>query len=151
MRIQVWSLALLSVLRILCFRELQHRPAAAAPIQPLAWELPYAALKRKKKKKKESSIIFSALYLSFLKLKVSGFLWWCSRLRIQHRLCSDLDLCCCGPGSIPGWGTSTCHRRSSQKKKKINGFYFIWVYRAHFFVCFHSQDPSKTEKKYKKG
>ena len=31
------------------------RPAAVAPIQPLAWELPYAvgvALKRKKKKKK---------------------------------------------------------------------------------------------------
>ena len=34
---------------------LWHRPAVAAPIQPLAWELPYAmdeALKRKKKKSK---------------------------------------------------------------------------------------------------
>ena len=34
------------------------RPVAAAPIQPLAWELPFAAnaaLKRKKKKKKTSS------------------------------------------------------------------------------------------------
>ena len=34
------------------------RPAAAAPIQLLAWELPYAvrvALKSKKKKKKNSS------------------------------------------------------------------------------------------------
>ena len=33
---------------------LWHKPAAAAPIQPLAWELPYAismALERKKKKK----------------------------------------------------------------------------------------------------
>ena len=33
-----------------------HRLAATAPIQPLAWELPYgmgAALKRQKKKKKE--------------------------------------------------------------------------------------------------
>ena len=36
------------------------RPAAAAPIQPLAWELPYtlyaavAALKRKKKKKQKT-------------------------------------------------------------------------------------------------
>ena len=32
------------------------KPAAAAPIQPLAWKLPYAAhvsLKRKKKRKKE--------------------------------------------------------------------------------------------------
>ena len=34
---------------------LWYRPAATAPIQPLAWELPYAesaALKRQKKKKK---------------------------------------------------------------------------------------------------
>ena len=34
---------------------LWHRPAARAPIQPLAWELPYAAgaaLKRRKKRKK---------------------------------------------------------------------------------------------------
>ena len=33
------------------------RPAAAAPIRPLAWELPHAvglALKKKKKKKKEN-------------------------------------------------------------------------------------------------
>ena len=33
---------------------LWHRPAATTPIQPLAWELPYAvsaALKKKKKKK----------------------------------------------------------------------------------------------------
>ena len=35
-------------------QHLQHRPAAAAPIQPLAWELPYAtgmAIKRKKEKR----------------------------------------------------------------------------------------------------
>ena len=35
---------------------LWHRPAAVAPIQPLAWELPYAtdaALKRKKQKTKQ--------------------------------------------------------------------------------------------------
>ena len=34
-----------------------HRPAATAPIGPLAWEPPYAAavaLKKKKKKKKKS-------------------------------------------------------------------------------------------------
>jgi len=34
----------------------QHRPAATAPIRPLAWKLPYAAsvaLKRKKRKKKK--------------------------------------------------------------------------------------------------
>ena len=36
------------------------RPAAAAPILPLAWELPYAvgeALKRKKKKKKNPTTV----------------------------------------------------------------------------------------------
>ena len=34
-----------------------HRLAAATPIRPLAWELPYAmALKRKKKKYKKSSL-----------------------------------------------------------------------------------------------
>ena len=36
---------------------LWHRPAAVAPIQPLAWELPYATgavPKRKKKKKKKN-------------------------------------------------------------------------------------------------
>ena len=36
------------------------RPAAAAPIQPLAWELPYAsgvALKRKKEKEKEQLVL----------------------------------------------------------------------------------------------
>ena len=37
---------------------LWHRQAAAAPIQPLAWELPYALgvfLKRKRKKKRKSA------------------------------------------------------------------------------------------------
>ena len=37
-----------------------HRPAAAAPVRPLAWELPCAegmALKSKSKKKKESGIV----------------------------------------------------------------------------------------------
>ena len=36
---------------------LWHRPAAEAPIRPLAWELPYAigaALKSKSKKKKQT-------------------------------------------------------------------------------------------------
>ena len=42
---------------------LWHRPAAAAPIQPLAWELPYAvgtALKRQKEKK---GVLFLFLFL----------------------------------------------------------------------------------------
>ena len=49
-RTQVRSLALLSGLRIWCCCDLWCRPAATAPIRPLAWELLYAmgaALKRK--------------------------------------------------------------------------------------------------------
>ena len=69
MRMQVQYLALLSELRIWCCCELWCRlqmrlrsgvvwlwcrPAAAAPIQPLTWEPPYAvgvALKRQKEKR----------------------------------------------------------------------------------------------------
>ena len=79
MRLQVRSLALLSGLRIrrsceLCCRSQtrlgSHTPeavvAAATPIGPLAWELPYAAgaaLKRpkkrkRKKRKKDSTLLF---------------------------------------------------------------------------------------------
>ena len=53
MRMQVCSLALLSGLKDPALLWLWCRLAAAALIQPLAWELPYAvgmALKRKKKK-----------------------------------------------------------------------------------------------------
>ena len=66
--VAVRSLASLSRLRVWCCREprcrsqicldpallwLWHRPAAVAPVRPLAWESPYVAgvaLKRKKKK-----------------------------------------------------------------------------------------------------
>ena len=44
MRLWVWSLALLSGLRIQHCCELWCRPAAVAPIWPLAWEYPYAAV-----------------------------------------------------------------------------------------------------------
>ena len=53
MRTRVQSLALLSELRIPGCRELWCRPAAVAPIGPLAWEPPYAvdvALKNKQTK-----------------------------------------------------------------------------------------------------
>ena len=49
------SVSGLSELRIWRCHELWCRPAAVAPVRPLAWELPYAtgaALKRPKKKKK---------------------------------------------------------------------------------------------------
>ena len=53
--------ALLSELRIQCCCELWCRPAAVAPLRPLAWEPPYAkgvALKRKKKDPRESIHLF---------------------------------------------------------------------------------------------
>ena len=76
---QVQSLVSLSGLRIrhccnrcgsdLVWLWLGHRPAAAAPIQPLAWELPYATgapIKKKKKfhiKVKDiSDILYSLFY-----------------------------------------------------------------------------------------
>ena len=55
-RTRVPSLASLSGLRIQHCREQWCRPAAAASIQPLAWELPYAAgvaLKSKKERKEK--------------------------------------------------------------------------------------------------
>ena len=70
MRMQFWSLASLSELRIWCCHELwcmsQNaawvlycwlwcKPAAVAPIQPLAWELPNAPKKQKAKNKKQKN------------------------------------------------------------------------------------------------
>ena len=56
----VQSLASLSGLRIWRCRELWCRPAVAAPIGPLAGELPYAAgaaLKKKRPKEKETTTL----------------------------------------------------------------------------------------------
>ena len=44
---------------------LWRRPAATAPIRPLAWEFPYAtssALKRQKKKKKKTHLLYRKSY-----------------------------------------------------------------------------------------
>ena len=49
--------------------------------------------------------------------KVAGILLWLSRLRIQCCQSSGLG-CCCGAGSIPGLGTSTCPGCGQKKKKK---------------------------------
>ena len=71
MRIWVWYLALLSGLRIQCCYELWGRPAAAAPIQPLACELPYAAgvALKKKKKNKNLDLTQKRKYMTTLKRK----------------------------------------------------------------------------------
>ena len=77
MRMQVRSLALLSGLRIWhCYEQsgdgsylallwLWHRPAAVAPISPLAWELPYATGAAQEKKRKEKKNLI-ALFISLL-------------------------------------------------------------------------------------
>ena len=75
LRMQVWSLALITGLRIWycyklkcrlqmqlgsCTAVMRSRPPAAAPIWLLTWEIPYAtgvALKRKKERKKKKGCI----------------------------------------------------------------------------------------------
>ena len=46
-----------------------------------------------------------------IKVKISGFPWWLSGLRIQH--CH-----CCDSGSTPGLEISKCHGCSQKKKKE---------------------------------
>ena len=87
---------------------LWHRLVAAAPIQPLAWELSCAAgvaLKRQKKRKK--------------KILSSGVSWWLSGLRICHYYCCGLDHCC-GLDSIPGPGNFGMPGLSHKEKKFLS-------------------------------
>ena len=97
MRMQVWSLVSLNGLRIPCCCELQHRsqthldpallwlwhrPEAAAPIRPLAWELKHGtgmALKKKKRKKKKKKTKKPEVSLEHHHIHLwSHFLWSCS-------------------------------------------------------------------------
>ena len=58
-RMRAQALDSLGGLRIQCCHELWRRPAAVFLMQPLAWELPYAAraaVKSQKKKKKDLKI-----------------------------------------------------------------------------------------------
>ena len=57
MRMQVRSLASPCGLKIRCCCEMWYRPAAAAPIQLLAWELPGGPKKQKKKKTKTDCVL----------------------------------------------------------------------------------------------
>ena len=75
MRVQVWSLASLSRLRIQRCCELWCRPAAAALIRPLAWELPYATgMAIKRKGKKTFMLVSCLLDWSRLSLESPAFL-----------------------------------------------------------------------------
>ena len=66
---QVPSLASLSGSRIRRCCELWHRPAAAAPIQLLAWELPYATGWAPKGKKKEQKLFVREKNYSQLRVR----------------------------------------------------------------------------------
>ena len=83
---------------------LWRRLAAAAPIRPVAWELPYtadAALKRKRRRRKKGPRV----------------LLWHRGLGIQCCRSSGLGHSC-STGSVPGLGTFTCHQLRQKEKKK---------------------------------
>ena len=81
------SLASISRLRIQHCRELWCRPAAVAPIRPLAWEFPYAtgeALKTQKTKKKKE------------REKKGLYFGWVWKPGLEHFPSALLrTLCCC--------------------------------------------------------
>ena len=60
---------------------------------------------------------------------------WCSGLRIWCCHYSGLRHCC-GTSSIPGPGTSTCHRCSQKKeKKKYRPFLFFHPHLSGKYAC----------------
>ena len=75
------------------------RPVAVAPIRPLAWEPPCTTGEALEKTKK---IYIHTPHTHIHTHLLWGVPWCLSRLRICH--CH-----CCGAGSVPGLGTSTCH------------------------------------------
>ena len=65
-----WILGLAEWVKDLALLWLWCRPAATAPIRPLAWELPYAvgaALKNKKQIKKENKVDLDILVKSIMR------------------------------------------------------------------------------------
>ena len=89
------------VLRTWCF-------TAAALVQSLVWNwdhtLGHCMLWPKKKNEKRNNYI-------------QGIPWWCSSLRIQH--CHCCDSCHWhGAGSIPGAGSSACHKCAQKRKRR---------------------------------
>ena len=91
-----------------------HRPAAAAPIWPLAWDLPYAtglALKKKRRRRRNGNIPFSCSFhlinnITFWDFVSLGdfnkfFQIWAIRFQGAFFLCSDyyiiFELMTCEP------------------------------------------------------
>ena len=118
---------------------LWRRPAAAAPIRPLAWEPPYASGAAQEMAKRQKKKFKLALWLK-TSVKVE-FLMWCSGLRIQH-------CCSCSIGWLrfdPWPGTSMCpgcsqktpnsrqkQQQISVRDKKISTETFII---CGFYIC----------------
>ena len=137
-RIQVWSLAPLSGLRIWHCHELWCRLAAVALIRFLAWELPVALKTHTHTKsnppplknwvglkKKCQGVLNSAQWVKDLTAAVAAEMWvpspaQCSGLRIR---------CCrsCGIDHSYGLGTSICHG-CGQKENQLLFFIklFFW-------------------------
>ena len=106
------------------------RPAAAAPVQPLAWELPYATGAALKKQKTKNKPLREGKQINTFKtlregkqnmqrgrIYFGGVPSWHHGLKIQHCHYNSLGRCY-GTCSIPGPGTSTCHGCSQKRKVK---------------------------------
>ena len=126
MRLWVWSLALLSGLRIqhavICVGRrcgldpallwLWRRLAATAPIRPLAWEPPYAegvAPKRQKTKKKKKSCLKNKCIILFM----------CKALK-ESQIGSSLSP---SPCSITTWKERAGNINISSNKLEFDKFY----------------------------
>ena len=70
----------------------------------------------------------------------AGFPLWISGLTIQCCQCSGSG-CCCGMGSIPGVGTSTCHRCRKKKKFLADTSAFLWQSSSLFCSLTPSSVP----------
>ena len=146
-RIRVKSLASISGLRTRRCCKLQHRsqvqlnlallwlwwcePAAVAPIQPLVWEVPYAAKylpKKQKKKKKKKKIIKWKRWSTAGEQTLKRWTWRGKGLtRLQDRMgAAPWGHLPCSGVWIWSWGTGQPSVYLGQRKAWL--FYFMFVF-----------------------
>ena len=68
---------------------------------------------------------------------------WLSGLRIHHCHCSG-SCCCCSTGSIPGPGTSICHKCSQKEKNKNKSLLFLNFYLVSEFFLWWDQESFRV-------
>ena len=68
---------------------------------------------------------------------------WLSGLRIHHYHCSG-SCCCCSTGSIPGPGTSICHKCSQKEKNKNKSLLFLNFYLVSEFFLWWDQESFRV-------